>query len=161
MNSREEWNSILSGCAICCWIFAQEMLQFAHSHSGLFCFCLPPGCFIRLPGFKLALNELPSLYNSGYYSIRFFWLVFVHLFGDVILRHRWLTNHRFTPLRSSAANTVDMWDIAVVRIRGKIFILYIYIPSQNFIDYHWTYCFGYHPDTAFFTAASERGFRGG
>ena len=37
MNSREEWNSILSGCAICCWIFAQEMLQFAHSHSGLFC----------------------------------------------------------------------------------------------------------------------------
>ena len=36
MNSREEWNSILSGCAICCWIFAQEMLQFAHSHSGLF-----------------------------------------------------------------------------------------------------------------------------
>ena len=40
MNSREEWNSILSGCAICCWIFAQEMLQFAHSHSGLFCFFL-------------------------------------------------------------------------------------------------------------------------
>ena len=36
-DSREEWNSILSGCAICCWIFAQEMLQFAHSHSGLFC----------------------------------------------------------------------------------------------------------------------------
>ena len=36
MNSREEWNSILSGCAICCWIFAQEMLQFAHSHSGMF-----------------------------------------------------------------------------------------------------------------------------
>ena len=36
MNSREEWNSILSGCAICCWIFAQEMPQFAHSPGGLF-----------------------------------------------------------------------------------------------------------------------------
>ena len=38
MNSREQWNSILSGCAICCWIFAQEMPQFAHSPGGLFCF---------------------------------------------------------------------------------------------------------------------------
>ena len=36
MNSREEWYSILSGCAICCWIFAQEMPQFAHSPGGLF-----------------------------------------------------------------------------------------------------------------------------
>ena len=40
MKSREEWNSILSGCAICCWIFAQEMPQFAHSPGGLFCIFL-------------------------------------------------------------------------------------------------------------------------
>ena len=66
MNSREEWNSILSGCAICCWIFAQEMPQFAHSPGGLFCRNVgrPKGWYWQICVVKNPYDEAQKKYHE-------------------------------------------------------------------------------------------------
>ena len=72
MNSREEWNSILSGCAICCWIFAQEMPQFAHSPGGLFCkkntllWVIPTMTFIRFVTGNFLTHLLSYLHGENH-----------------------------------------------------------------------------------------------